>query len=78
MSEAIMSADVSITGEQADTDLVIEELDPWWGAPLSTGATQATCYCFNAEPVAYCFNAPEPAYCFSSPEHDAPHSGQRA
>ncbi|KRV47778.1 hypothetical protein AQ490_05230 [Wenjunlia vitaminophila] len=58
-------------------ELVIEELDPWWGAPLRENDAQAFCYCFNAEGAGYCFSA-EPAYCFSSPQPDEPHAGGHA
>lgn len=66
----------------AAPELVIEELDPWWGAPLSEAGDPAA-YCFSDTSAAYCFSDTPAAgfcfsdtqavgFCFSTPESSGP------
>ncbi|GAB2593895.1 hypothetical protein GCM10027168_28260 [Streptomyces capparidis] len=48
-------------------ELVIEELDPWWGAPLTEHA-KGEAFCFSTPEAGFCFSTPEAGFCFSTPE----------
>jgi hypothetical protein len=83
MSDMTMAANTDTAdlldeaGDVSVPELVIEELDPWWGAPLSEQGEAGFCFeekaaafCFQDRAVGYCFGdqAQAVGYCFSTPE----------